>query len=196
MKTKKNSPIRNTLWLSIAAILNLGIAPLATAADSAAPVQRGQHLVMSIGCNDCHTPFKMGAHGPEPDMSRMLSGHPEAVKLPPPPALNNDWNWAGSATGTAFTGPWGTSYAFNLTPDAETGLGNWTEKMFVDAIKTGKHYDGSRPIMPPMPWQAFSNLSEDDLKAIYAYLRTIPSIRNKVPDYQPPAAKIVTGNAK
>jgi hypothetical protein len=60
--------------------------------------------------------------------------------------------------------------------------------MFVTALRTGRHMGVSRPIMPPMPWPAFRNASDDDLKAIYAYLRTIKPIVNHVPDYQPPAA--------
>lgn len=80
------------------------------------------------------------------------------------------------------------SYAFNLTPDQNTGLGIWTEQMFVSAIRTGRHMGVSRPILPPMPWQMYRNLTDDDLKAVYAYLRTVKPIHNRVPDPQPPAA--------
>ena len=62
---------------------------------------------------------------------------------------------------------------------------NWPEDIFVDTIKTGKHWGASRPILPPMPWQSYSQLTDDDLKAIYAYLRTIPPIKNRVPEAQP-----------
>jgi hypothetical protein len=153
---------------------------------SADPVKRGEMLVRVGGCNDCHTPFKLGPNGPEPDMTRMLSGHPEALKLAAPPALNDDWAWAGSATNTAYAGPWGITYAINLTPDAETGTGKWTEQTFVQALKTGKHLGVSRPIMPPMPWPAYAQYPEDDLKAMFAYLRSLPPIKNRVPDYVPP----------
>lgn len=149
-------------------------------------VGRGKHLVMVLGCNDCHTPFKMGSQGPEPDMTRMLSGHPEGVPLPPPPAAVGPWIWFGSATNTAFAGPWGVTYSVNLTPDSNTGLGVWTEEMFVKAIKTGKHFGTSRQIQPPMPWQWYRYLSDEELKSIYAYLKTVPPIRNRVPDYQEP----------
>ena len=81
----------------------------------------------------------MGAKGPEPDMTRMLSGSPETSKLPPPPAPAGPWIWSGTADNTAFAGPWGISYAANLTPDKNTGLGIWTEEMFVKAMRTGKH---------------------------------------------------------
>lgn len=150
------------------------------------PVARGKYLVMAGACHDCHTPFKMGPKGPEPDMSRMLSGHPETLKMGPPPKLENGWVYAGSGTNTAYVGPWGVSYAINLTPDQNTGLGIWTEDQFVKAIKTGKHFGVSRPIQPPMPWQSYSNMTDEDLKAIYVYLRSVPPITNHVPDYEPP----------
>ena len=148
---------------------------------------RGAYLVTGFGCADCHTPMKMGPKGPEPDLSRQMSGHPENLKLPPPPKADASWAWFGAATNTAFAGPWGISYAVNLTPDKETGLGNWKETEFVQAIKTGKHAGVGRPIMPPMPWPAMSHLTEDDLRAMFRYLQTVPPIRNRAPDYQPPA---------
>jgi hypothetical protein len=158
-------------------------APAASARESrSAAVLRGEYLVQSGGCNDCHTPWKMGPRGPEPDMTRMLSGHPENLKMPEPPKPEGPWLWFGSATNTAYAGPWGISYAINLTPDQNTGLGIWTEDMFVKAMKTGKHFGTSRPILPPMPWQAYSHMPESDLKAIYAYLKTIPAVTNHVPD--------------
>ena len=89
---------------------------------------------------------------------------------------------------TAWSGPWGISDAANLTPDPNTGTGIWTEDMFLRAIRTGKHWGQSRPIMPPMPWEVYRNMTDEDLKAIWAYLRTIPPIENRVPDYRPPGA--------
>jgi len=155
---------------------------------AAAVVARGNHLVASMGCNDCHTPWKMGANGPEPDMSRALTGHPEQIgALPPAPRTDGPWLWSGAATNTAFSGPWGVSYAANLTPDQNTGLGIWTEDMFIRAIRTGRHMGVSRPINPPMPWPAFRHATDEDLKAIYAYLRSLKPVTNHVPDYIPPA---------
>jgi mono/diheme cytochrome c family protein len=148
--------------------------------------QRGQYLVNMIGCSDCHTPLKMGANGPEPDVTRFLSGHPEQMGALPAAKPQGPWLWAGAATNTAFAGPWGVSYAANLTPDQNTGLGIWTEDMFVRAIRTGRHMGTSREILPPMPWPAFRNASDSDLKAIYAYLRTIKPVTNHVPDVQVP----------
>ena len=183
------------LSLTIAGVLGIGalLVPASVEARSEATsvkrAERGKYLVTAMGCNDCHTPWKMGANGPEPDMTRMLSGHPHDMKMPAAPAGSGPWLWHGAATNTAFTGPWGVSYAANLTPDQNTGLGIWTEGMFVKAIRTGKHFGVSRPIMPPMPWPAFRNLNDEDLKSIYAYLRSVPPVKNLVPDYEPPAAE-------
>src|SRR5262249_14490473 len=151
-----------------------------------ARVARGEYLVKVMGCNDCHTPLKMGEHGPEPDMSRMLSGHPEGFPVGPAPARQGPWVSSTAATVPAFAGPWGISYTENLTPDQNTGLGIWTEEMFVNAIRTGRHMGTSRPINPPMPWPTYRFATDEDLKSLYAYLRTINPIVNHVPDYQPP----------
>src|SRR6202162_3605608 len=120
--------------------------PAGQSAVAAKRVERGKYLVTIMTCNDCHTPFKMGPKGPEPDMSRMLSGHPEQMKMPPPPKPVGPWMGAYAATNTAFAGPWGISYTTNLTPDQNTGLGIWTEDMFVKAMRTGKHMATSREI--------------------------------------------------
>jgi hypothetical protein len=115
-------------------------------------VVRGKRLVDSHDCHACHTPMKMGPKGPEPDMAMALSGHPEKLVMPPPPKLDGAWGWVGSSTNTAFAGPWGISYAINLTSDPDTGVGKWREEDFVAAIRTGKHLGVGRPIAPPMPW--------------------------------------------
>jgi hypothetical protein len=164
----------------------------AAAAPAAAPasadlVNGGRYLVTVMGCNDCHTPFKMGKNGPEPDMTRMLSGHPEGIKLAPPPKLEGGWLMAGSATNTAWAGPWGVSYTANLTPDQNTGIGIWTEDMFIKSMRQGKHMGTSRTILPPMPWPWYAKMRDEELKAIFAYLKSIPPIRNHVPDPLPPS---------
>ncbi|HSD27027.1 MAG TPA: hypothetical protein VLL75_06955 [Vicinamibacteria bacterium] len=87
---------------------------------------------------------------------------------------------------TAWAGPWGVSYAANLTPDENTGIGSWSEDTFVGALRTGRHMGVSRPILPPMPWEAFRNLTDEDLRSIYAYLKTVPPVRNRVPEPLPP----------
>ena len=115
-------------------------------------VERGRYLVSTSGCHDCHTPFKMGANGPEPDLSRMLSGHPESLVMPPVPALPpGPWMTVSAATNTAHAGPWGVSFSANLTPEADTGLGRWSQKDFIDTIRTGRHMGKGRPVLPPMP---------------------------------------------
>jgi hypothetical protein len=123
----------------------------------------------------------MTDNGPVPDMTRMLSGHPAEIKLPEPGLKPGPW-FAATAGMTAWAGPWGISYASNLTPDRNTGMGIWTEAMFINAMKTGKHMGSGRPILPPMPWQSVGALTDEDLKAIYTYLRTIPSVHNPVPE--------------
>lgn len=165
---------------------NLARTQLPSPDVQAAKVQRGEYLVEIMGCNDCHTPWKMGPQGPEPDMDRFLSGHPEQIGPLPTAKDARPFLWSGFATNTAFSGPWGVSYAFNLTPEQNTGLGIWTEEMFMQTIRTGRHMGVSRPINPPMPWPAYRNATDDDLKAIYAYLRTIKPIVNRVPEYKAP----------
>jgi hypothetical protein len=152
-------------------------------------VARGKYIVSTAGCHDCHTPWKMGPKGPEPDMTLALSGHPESFKLLPPPKLGDGpWVWSAAGTNTAFAGPWGVSYTANLTPDKLTGLGIWTEDTFIKTIRTGKHWGVSRPILPPMPWSVYRNMTDEDLKSVFAYRRTIKPIKNHVPEPQPPPA--------
>ncbi len=149
---------------------------------ASAGVERGAYLVKTMGCHDCHTPWKMGPRGPEPDMTRALTGHPQEVVMPAPPQLpSGPWTWLGAATNTAFAGPWGVSFTANLTPDKETGLGAWTEEMFVATIRTGRHQGKGRPVLPPMPVQVYANLTDEDLKSVFAYLRSLTPVRNRVP---------------
>jgi mono/diheme cytochrome c family protein len=150
-------------------------------------IERGRYLVAAAGCGDCHTPKMMTPQGPREDQGRLLAGFPEGAQLPPAPAGSGPWIATASWDQTAWAGPWGVSYATNLTPDRNTGLGIWTEDMFVRALRTGRHMGVSRPILPPMPWTALKNMSDEDLKAIYAYLRTIPAVHNRVPEPLPPA---------
>jgi mono/diheme cytochrome c family protein len=175
------------MFAALSVVLVSGIAARATSApetpkSQAARIERGAYLVRHMGCNDCHTPWKMGPRGPEPDMTRALTGHPEEVKLPPPPALPpGPWVWVAAATNTAFSGPWGVSYTMNLTPDKETGLGKWTEEMFVATMRTGRHEGKGRPLLPPMPFQILAALEDEDLKSVFAYLQSLPPVKNRVP---------------
>jgi hypothetical protein len=147
------------------------------------PVERGRLLIAGGGCNDCHSPKVFGPNGPTVDQSRILSGHPQDVKVDAPfkQDPNNPWTTHTNDHLTAWSGAWGVSFAANLTPDENTGIGIWTEEMFVNAIKQGKHMGTSRPILPPMPWNEYRHLPDEDLKAMYAYLKSIPPISNRVP---------------
>lgn len=145
---------------------------------------RGEILVRVGGCNDCHTPMVLDPkHGmPMPDMTRMLSGHPEGAPDPASKLAPGDQAVVGP-TFTSFVLPFGVVYTANLTPDLETGSGNWTEEQFFKIFRTGKHLGGTgRPVLPPMPWVSLSKLSDEDLRSVFAYFRSIPPIKNKVPD--------------
>ena len=179
------------LALAMSAIVAFASFTVKASAPAAAPMQmsaadmvkRGDYLVNAIGCGDCHTPYKMGENGPEPDMDLFLSGHPAGMQLPPPPGPSGPWITNVAATMTAWAGPWGISYTANLTPDKDTGIaGTYTEEQFIMAIREGKKQGRGRAILPPMPWPAIRNLTDDDLKSIFAYLQTIKAIRNKVPE--------------
>ena len=153
-------------------------------------VKRGEYLVMLGGCNDCHTPKIMVDGVPQPDPKRLLSGHPANAKMPTVPAEPFDpsgWMVRANLDATAWAGPWGVVYAANLTPDQVTGSGAWTADVFMKAMRNGKHLGSGRPIMPPMPWAAIGHLPDDDLKAIFAYLQSIPPVNNMVPQPLPPA---------
>ena len=153
-------------------------------------VERGRYLVAIMACSDCHTPLKLGVNGPEPDMSRLLSGHPEDFRMGASPELGTGgWLWAGASSNTAFAGPWGVSYAVNLTPDDESGIGVWTEEMFINAIRNGSKFGSGRELKPPMPWPAYANATDEDLRAIFAYLRSLRPIVNHVPEWLPPATE-------
>jgi mono/diheme cytochrome c family protein len=156
--------------------------------NDAAAVARGHYLVTVGGCNDCHSPKIMTAQGPVVDESRLLSGHPANQQLPKVPAglLASGWGAVTTADETAWVGAWGTSFAANLTPDP-TGLGNWTVDMFINSMRTGKYMGISRPILPPMPWAYYGQMSTRDLRAIFAYLRSLKPISNLVPEALPPA---------
>jgi mono/diheme cytochrome c family protein len=153
------------------------------AAAAKAQIERGHMLVIGGGCHDCHTPKKIGPAGPEADMDRMLSGHPESDVITAPYKQEPGAKWTTHVNDhlTAWSGAWGVSFAANLTPDENTGIGIWTEDMFVRALKTGKHMGTSRQILPPMPWNWYGQLDESELKAIFAYLKSIKPIPNRVP---------------
>ena len=144
-------------------------------------VRRGKYIVTVSACHDCHSPKVFTTEGPEPDTSRLLSGHPKNEVIPqlgPTPP-----GWTQFSPGlTAFRGPWGLTFAANLTPD-DTGIGNWSFDQFKVALRKGKYkgLEGSRPLMPPMPWQMYKNFTDDDLLAVFAYLKSLKPVDNLVP---------------
>jgi hypothetical protein len=143
-------------------------------------IARGKYLVTVAGCNDCHSPKIFTPHGVGIDTTRMLSGHPQAEKLAPI-LKTQDWMLFNNGL-TAFVGPWGLSYAANLTPD-DTGIGNWKFEQFMTAIRKGKSkgLEGNRPLLPPMPWEMYKNMTDEDLLSIFTYLKSLPPVNNLVP---------------
>jgi mono/diheme cytochrome c family protein len=176
-----------TLPLMLAAALLTPAAGLAQTND--AQIKRGEYLVTTGLCHDCHTPLVAGPDGPAPDMKRALSGHPQDIVITAPAApATGGWMGAFWSTLTAWSGPWGVSFSANLTPDPETGrLRDFTEEQFVQTMRTGRHRGQGREILPPMPWPFIGQKTDDDLKAMFAYLKQVQPIRNKVPDPIPPA---------
>ena len=153
-------------------------------------VARGKYLVDIMGCHDCHTPMKLGPNGPEWDMTRALSGHPENLVMPPAPVQKAPWLASMAMTMTAWNGPWGTSFTRNLTPDKETGLGDWTVEEFIATMKTGRERGKGRPVLPPMPVQNLAALSDADIRSVFAYLQSLPAIKNRQPQpVEPPDSK-------
>jgi hypothetical protein len=158
------------------------------AAAAAAPsgdaqrVARGAQLVGLGGCGDCHTPmrFEPALNMPIKDPTLLLSGHPQGAPEPISEPGKGDQAVIG-ATFTSFRLPFGVVYSANLTPDKATGLGTWTTAQFIATMRTGHHQGKGRPVLPPMPWQNLASASDDDLTSIFAYLQSIPAVKNKVP---------------
>ena len=193
----KSRWIRHLPAAMVAVAATASLAELPGPPSTNPTVERGRYLVGTSGCMDCHTPMKPGANGPEWDLSRLLSGHPEGLSMPPVPRLpEGPWLVVSSATNTAWAGPWGVSFTANLTPDMDTGLGRWSERDFLTAIRSGKHQGRGRDILPPMPIPVYSNFTDDDLKAIFAFLRSIPPVRNRVPEPWAPGAQAPASPAK
>lgn len=167
----------------------IGEAGSQTKAGKTAQIARGKYLVDIMGCHDCHTPMKLGPNGPEWDMTRALSGHPEDAPALPPANLPAGYMAAIGGTFTSFSGPWGTSFTKNLTPDKETGLGDWTVEEFIATMQTGRERGKGRPVLPPMPVQNLKALSDSDIRALFAYLQSLPAIKNRTPQPQEPDQK-------
>ncbi|MFQ5680186.1 MAG: diheme cytochrome c-553 [Gemmatimonadota bacterium] len=197
MKTR--SPL-----LGATALATLGalLLPVASAsgqeADAArkAVIERGEYLVtIRLRCIGCHTPRIPTPEGSVRDSTRLLSGHPAEVELPeiPEGIFGPDkWLVLVPSRGTAFVGEWGVSFPRNLTPDVETGLGSWTEEIFIKALRTGKDMGEGRDILPPMPWREYAEYPDEDLRAVFAYLQSLEPIYNPVPDPISPTGERLT----
>lgn len=168
-------------------IVSLLLVVMATSLSAqSGAVKRGEYLVTVGGCHDCHSP-KAKPGSLEPDPARMLSGRPATTPAPAKPANMGEISASGDLT--AWYGPWGVSYTANLTPDAETGLGRrYTEASFIKSIRTGQKPEGE-PLLPPMPWENYAKMTDSDLKAIWAYLKTVKPVKNFVRSATPPPAK-------
>ncbi|MEQ1473081.1 MAG: c-type cytochrome, partial [Candidatus Acidiferrum sp.] len=123
--------------------------------DMSTPVSRGQYLVMMAACSDCHTPMKRG----QPVRGLEFAG------------------------GRVFEEATGKVASANITADPVTGIGNYTEETFIKVLRTG--YVGTRQLNPLMPWQFYSGLTDEDLKAMYAYLKTVPAVSHRVDNSKP-----------
>ncbi|MBL7742089.1 MAG: diheme cytochrome c-553 [Chitinophagaceae bacterium] len=146
-------------------------------------IKRGSYLVNAMGCDDCHSPKTMGPNGPELDMEHRFGGHLANAPLGKPnTSVMKDGYMLFAMDLTSAVGPWGQSYAANISSD-ETGIGNWSEEQFFRAIREGKSKGlvESRPLLPPMPWFVYKNLNDTDLKAIFAFLKSTKPVQNVVP---------------
>lgn len=146
-------------------------------------IKRGAYLVNFGGCNECHTPKIFTELGPIPDTTRLLSGFRQDTPLPRiDTSMIGLGKWYLTTNDLmAWVGPWGISFSANLTPDEKTGLGSWNEQMFINSMKNGLHLGAGRALLPPMPFVGLAGLKDDDLKSIFAYLKSIKPISNKVP---------------
>ena len=195
MKTKRMLVNSTAMVIAIFAACNQNSTNPETAETASAPgttsyggfenqIKWGERLVLIAGCNDCHTPKNMGPNGPEDDISKRLSGHPAG--MPPVDFDVKDAAKKGlivTQTFTSWTGPWGTTFAVNLTSDS-TGIGSWKEAQFLKALKEKKWMglDNTRPLMPPMSMMPVTLMEDDELKAIFAYLKTVAPVNNVAPD--------------
>ncbi len=145
-------------------------------------MKRGEYLVTIMACHDCHSPKVFGPKGPKPDPERMLSGHPHNMAVPrADTSLLKSWVLFNGHS-TAAVGPWGISFAANITSD-QTGIGSWSLEQFKRAIREGKSKGlaNNRDLLPPMPWPLYAHLKNEDVEAIFTYLKSVKPVKNVPP---------------
>ena len=154
-----------SVYVALAGIVGAAAAAmLSSGAHAQSPVERGQYLAVIAGCNDCHTPgFFLG----KPDTAKYLGGSDVGFEIP---GLG------------VFPGR-------NITPDKETGIGNWSDEQIAAALTTGKRPDG-RQLAPIMPYASFTHMPKEDVAAVVAFLRSIPAVKNEVPGPFKPGEKV------
>jgi len=192
MRLNKITLILAVSGIALLFLLAYAVSETTTKQPSAEQIKQGAYLVNAGGCNDCHSPKVFTAKGPIPDETRLLSGAPQNSKVPEIPAgiiAPDKWGALCNNDMTVWAGPWGVSFTANITPDNLTGIGAWTEASFIAAMRSGKHLGAGRDILPPMPWPGLAQLNDSDLKAIFAYLKSVKPIRNQVPEPIPPTGK-------
>jgi len=184
----KNTIIALSILAALAFTQCTNNAPAADTDATAAPTeetltQRGEYLVGILGCHDCHSPKKMGPQGPELSRELMLSGYPADRPFGKvnKEALAEGWALFNGDL-TAGVGPWGATFAANITSDA-SGIGEWSLEQFTRALTQGtpKGMEDGRPLLPPMPWFNYTNMKPEDIEAIYTYLQSTKPVRNVVP---------------
>lgn len=156
-------------------------------------IKEGQRLVAALDCEICHSPKRMGPKGPEIIPELRFGGHQAGTQLPPYDEKTVKAGWALFAPDfTSIIGPWGQSYAGNISSDS-TGIGMWTEEQFKKVLREGKYkgLDNTRPILPPMPWEAYKNLTDEEISKVFAFLKSTSPVKNVVPTaiINPPPAK-------
>lgn len=133
--------------------------------DMSNPVKRGEYLASLALCNDCHTPVNEKG---EPMMNLAFAG------------------------GRLLKGPWGSVHSANITPDA-SGISHYDEKQFIQMMRTGKVVGVGRKLSPIMLTSYFRGMTDDDLKAIYAWLKTLKPIRHRMDNTEPPTKCRICG---
>lgn len=150
-------------WRRVAAAACLAALPFALPAYAADAVQRGAYLAAIMDCTGCHT---NGAMVGKPDPKGHLAGSDIGFEVP----------------------GLGIFYPPNLTPDPETGLGNWSEAEIIAAVRTGQRPDG-RELAPAMPWRSYAALTDEDARALVQYLKSLPPVRRAEPPIAGPGEK-------